>query len=1064
MPKFEWVKKVLLLGSGAIKIGEAGEFDYSGSQAIKALREEGIEVVLVNPNIATIQTDERFVDKVYFLPVKPKFVEEVIKKERPDGILLGFGGQTALNCGVELHEAGILEKYDVEVLGTGIETIELASNREKFRNLMRSHDIPVLPSGAARNVREALEIAEQIGYPVMIRVAYTLGGKGTGVARDESELRSLVTRGLVQSRIGQVLVEKYVGKWKEIEYEIMRDRADNCISICNMENVDPMGIHTGDSIVVAPSQTLTNREYHILRELCFRVVRALGVIGECNVQLALNPRTEEFYVIEVNPRLSRSSALASKATGYPIAYIAAKLAIGYTLPELLNKITRVTTACFEPALDYVVVKIPRWDFHKFRKVSRRIGTQMKSVGEVMAIARSFEEAIQKAVRMLDIGRELTDVDDLPNDSTTIEAELSNPTDMRLFFLMKALKCGFSIERVSELTGIDKWFLSKLKRILEVEEKLKRESLSRELLLLAKRFGFSDRKIAQLKQMSEMEVRELRKMWGIVPRVKQIDSLAAEWEAKTNYLYLTYNASEDDIEFLRRQRKVIVLGSGCYRIGSSVEFDWCCVNLAWSLRELGCDEVIMVNYNPETVSTDYDVNDKLYFEELTFERVLDIVEKESPCKVVVSVGGQIPNKLALRLASAGVELLGTPAESIDIAEDRSKFSSLLKTLKIPQPPWCEAKDLEEVKRFVNQVGYPVLLRPSYVLSGEAMRVAFDERELEEYLKLATRISREHPVVVSKFIPGAREVEVDAVADGNRTYIGAIIEHVENAGVHSGDATMSIPTLTISETTKNKLREYTRKIAKALGIIGPFNIQYLIKDDEVLVIECNLRASRSMPFVSKGTGVNLMKLSARALLGGDVPEAEGIPKGFVVKRPYFSFMRLDGADPVLGVEMVSTGEVACFGDDFHGALLLAFSASEMEPPSPGEGILVSVGDEKIKLEIVPLVKKLYELGYKIYATPHTGEVLETNGIEVKIVSNVSPDSQSNVLDLIESRTLGLVVNIPPPNECSSSIAYDEYLIRRKAVEFNIPLITNLELLRALVDSLTNSSSFVYFRATK
>ncbi|MFB0544069.1 MAG: carbamoyl-phosphate synthase (glutamine-hydrolyzing) large subunit, partial [Candidatus Bathyarchaeia archaeon] len=826
MPKLDQIRKVMILGSGAIKIGEAGEFDYSGAQAIKALKEEGVEVILVNPNIATIQTDERFVDKVYFIPITPEFAEEVIKEERPDGILLGFGGQTALNCGVELDERGTLSKYGVEVLGTGIESIRIADDRDRFRETMLRNDIPIPRSGKANSVEEAVKVAERIGYPVMMRVSYTLGGRGTGVAGDERDLRYLAWRGLAQSRIGQVLVEEYLGKWKEVEYEVMRDRADNCTIVCNMENFDPMGIHTGESIVVAPSQTMTNREYQALRLMSFKVIRALGIVGECNMQFALDPRGEEFKVIEVNSRLSRSSALASKATGYPIAYIAAKLAIGYTLPELVNKVTGVTTACFEPAIDYVVVKIPRWDFQKFRRVDREIGTQMKSVGEVMAVGRNFKEAIQKAVRMLDIGRELTD-DGGEEEEAKILYMLKHPTDERLFYIIKALRRGMNPEEIYPLTGIDPWFLYELKEIVEFHESLEKEPLSPELLRESKQRGFSDRKIGALAGMGEEGVREMRRAFGICPVVKQIDTVAAEWPAITNYLYITYNGDEDDIEF-RPGKGVIVLGSGCYRIGSSVEFDWCCVNTAWALKERGIEEVVMVNYNPETFSTDYDVLDKLYFEELTLERVLDIVEKESPMGVVVGVGGQIPNNLALGLAGNGVTLLGTSAEDIDRAEDRSKFSKLLDELGVKQPPWSRLEDIESAKAFAREIGYPVLIRPSYVLSGSAMRVVFDEEQLEEALRNAAKVSKEYPVVVSKFITGAREVEVDAVSDGENVFIGAIIEHVENAGVHSGDATMSIPPLSLSEEVKEELRHSARRIARSLRIRGPFNIQYLVKD--------------------------------------------------------------------------------------------------------------------------------------------------------------------------------------------------------------------------------------------
>ncbi len=1023
MPKLEGIKKVLILGSGAIKIGEAGEFDYSGAQAIKALKEEGIKVILVNPNVATIQTDEKFVDKVYFLPITPEFVEKVIEEEKPDGILLTFGGQTALNCGVELFERGVYEKYKVKVLGTSVEAIENASNREKFKEILTKNDIPVPKSGKANSLEEAIKVAREIGYPVMVRVAYTLGGQGTGVAYDESQLIEIVSRGLAHSRIKQVLIEEYLGKWKEVEYEVMRDCDDNCIIVCNMENFDPMGIHTGDSIVVAPSQTLTNREYHLLRSVSFKVVRALKIVGECNIQFALNPNSEEFRVIEVNPRLSRSSALASKATGYPIAYIAAKLSLGYTLPELINKVTGITTACFEPALDYVVVKIPRWDFQKFKKVSRRIGTQMKSVGEVMAIGRRFEEALQKAVRMLDLGKELTDTEDLSDDLEKIREELENPTDQRLFYIVKAIQKGIEIEEINKLTGIDKWFLYKIKGIVEAERNFKK--LDRENLKEMKRLGFSDRKIAQILGMDEKEIRKIRKSLGIIPVVKQIDTLAAEWPAQTNYLYITYNGEKDDIEFPNKT-KAIVLGSGCYRIGSSVEFDWCCVNMAWALKKK-IEEVIMINYNPETVSTDFDVLDKLYFEELTLERVLDIVEKENPLGLVVCVGGQIANSLAPKLASENVKIIGASAESIDRAEDRAKFSSLLNELRIPQPEWCKAESIEKVKEFAKEVGYPVLIRPSYVLSGSAMKVARNEREIEEYLQLASKVSREYPVVVSKFIEGAREVEVDGVCDGENVFIGAIIEHVEQAGVHSGDATMSIPAISLKEDVKRKIRTYTKNIARKLRIVGPFNIQFLVKDGEAYVIECNLRASRSMPFVSKTLGINLMELSAMAILGEEIPDGEKVPKRYGVKSPQFSFMRLERADPILSVEMVSTGEVACFGKSFEEAFIKSLIASGFNIPKAGDKVLL-ISTNSFGIEIG---RMLENKGFEVFVPQEIYQNFKNSSLNVKEV-------RENIINYLANKEVKMVINVPAEENDL------EYHLRRKAVEFGIPLITNFNLL--------------------
>ncbi|MCP8309307.1 MAG: carbamoyl-phosphate synthase (glutamine-hydrolyzing) large subunit [archaeon] len=1054
MPKFEWIKKVLILGSGAIKIGEAGEFDYSGAQAIKALKEEEIKVILVNPNIATIQTDKKFVDMVYFLPINPEFVEKIIEKERPDGILLGFGGQTALNCGVELAENGILEKYNVKVLGTGIEAIKIADDRNFFRETMIENGIPIPRSKKANSIDEAIQVADEIGYPVMIRVAYTLGGQGSGVAHNREELAEIVARGLVHSRIKQVLIEEYLGKWKEVEYEVMRDCEDNCIIVCNMENFDPMGIHTGDSIVIAPSQTLTNREYHILRMASFKVIRSLGIIGECNIQFAIDPNSEQFRVIEVNSRLSRSSALASKATGYPIAYIAAKLAIGYTLPELMNKVTGVTTACFEPALDYVVVKIPRWDFQKFKHVSRRIGTQMKSVGEVMAIGRTFEEALQKAVRMLDIDKELTDVDDLEVGGEDIfaiemiEHKLENPTDKRIFYIVKALQSGIDVKRISELTGIDPWFLNKIKGIVDFQELLKK-NLNPENIKRAKQLGFSDGKIGSIVGKSEAEIRKTRKSLGILPVIKQIDTLAAEWPATTNYLYLTYNGYIDDIEILRRS-KVVVLGSGCYRIGSSVEFDWCCVNMAWALKEKSIEEVIMINYNPETVSTDYDVLDKLYFEELTLERVLDIVEKEKPEGIVVSVGGQIPNNLAMKLVNNGVKILGTAAEDIDRAEDRSKFSTILDELGIKQPEWSKLETIEKAKEFADKINYPVLVRPSYVLSGSAMNVAFDEKQLEDYLSRATKVSKEYPVVISKFITYAKEVEVDGVCDGENVFIGAIIEHVENAGIHSGDATMCIPSINIPNDVKDRIRDYTRRIARRLDIKGPFNIQYIVKDEEVYVIECNLRASRSMPFVSKTTGINLMDVAANAILRRKIKDGEASADKSSVKVPQFSFMRLEGADPITGVEMVSTGEVACFGESFEDAFLKALVAGGLSVPKKGDSILITVGG--YKESIISIAKKFLEKEFQIYATEHTAEALIKNDIKCEVLHKVSEGKQPNILDYLINQKIKLVINVLKLEGSSSLKALDDdYIIRRKAVEFGIPVITNLELTDALANAI-------------
>ncbi len=1064
MPKFDWIKKVLVLGSGAIKIGEAAEFDYSGSQCLKALREEGIETVLINPNIATIQTDPRLSGKVYLLPVTPKYVEKVIQKEKPDGILLGFGGQTALNCGIELVKSGVLEKYDVKVLGTPIEAIEDTGDRERFRQVMLKANVPPLKSKAATTVGQALEIANQIGYPVIVRVAYTLGGKGAGVARNPWELRDIVTRGLAQSRITQVLVEEYVGHWKELEYEVMRDYADNCLIVCNMENLDPMGVHTGDSIVIAPSQTLSNREYHLMRSAAINAIRSLGIIGECNIQWAAHQKSEEFRVIEVNSRMSRSSALASKVTGYPLAYIATKLSIGYLLPELINKVTEVTTACFEPALDYVTIKIPRWDLQKFQNADRHIGPQMRSVGEVMAIGRCLEEALQKAVRMLDIGRKglVCNEEDLEHESAEkIKDLLANPTDERLYKIVKALKMGISIEEIYNLSGVDPFFLNKIKNIIDMERQLcsirLTDSDAREIVREAKRVGFSDEQIAFCQKTSESEIRKFRKDAGIIPAIKQIDTLAAEWPAKTNYLYLTYGGDEDDIELSNDKSKVVVLGSGVFRIGSSVEFDWCGVNTIWALKKNGIQEAIMVNYNPETVSTDYDISDKLYFEELTTERILDIYEKENPLGIVASVGGQIPNNLALKLASSGVKLLGTSAEDIDVAEDRSKFSALLDELDIPQPRWSKLKSINAAKRFAETIGYPVIVRPSYVLSGSAMRVAYNELALENFLKLAAKVSRDQPVVISKFVNKAKEVEVDGVYDGETCLIGSIMEHVENAGVHSGDATMSIPPHTLPSEVQKKIEDATQKIVKALKIKGPYNIQYLVKEGEVYVIECNLRASRSMPFVSKTRGINLIELATLAMLDKKfeaVLKTCGLPlpNHFGVKVPQFSFMRLSGADPVLGVEMLSTGEVACLGENFDDAFSKAMQAAEFRIPPKGGSVLITVGGEEPKRRVVPLAKTFEEMGFKIYATEHTAEVLQASRIKrVSVLSKVKESTENpNILDYLQNQKIDLVINIPMANKQRnySEILTDGYIIRRQAVEFNVPVVTNLELASALV----------------
>jgi len=1066
MAQFKHIRKVLVLGSGAIKIGEAAEFDYSGSQCLKALQEKDIETVLINPNIATIQTDPRLAGKVYLLPVTPEYVEKIIAKEKPDGILLGFGGQTALNCGVQLAEKGVFEKYNVKVLGTPIKAIEETEDRELFRKAMVRVNIPTPKSKSATSVEAAVKIANEIGYPIIVRVAYTLGGRGCGVAHSNHELRKIVGRALAQSMISQVLIEEYVGHWKEVEYEVMRDYADNCLTICNMENFDPMGVHTGDSIVVAPSQTLSNREYHLLRSASIKVIKNLGIVGECNIQWALHPESEEIRVIEVNARMSRSSALASKATGYPLAYIAAKLAIGYLLHELVNKVTGITTACFEPALDYLVIKIPRWDLQKFRNVDSHIGPQMKSVGEVMAIGRCFEEALQKAVRMLDVGKiglVCNLEDDEPESVETIKDILVNPTDERLFKVAKAIKMGISIEEIYQLSGIDPFFLYKIENIVRIEEKLKSLNLNDKettsVVKQAKRIGFSDKQIAVCLKTDEMTVRTLRKKANVVPVVKQIDTLAAEWPAKTNYLYLTYGGDEDDIKFGSGKKKIIVLGAGVFRIGSSVEFDWCGVNTIWALKKHGIQEAIMVNYNPETVSTDYDISDKLYFEELTLERILDIYDKENPLGVITSVGGQIPNSLALKLATSGVKIVGTSGESVDRAEDRSKFSALLDWLEIPQPTWSKMTTTEDARKFAEKIEYPVLIRPSYVLSGSAMRVAYTEEELNNYLELAAKVSREHPVVISKFMLGAKEVEVDGVSDGEELLIGAIIEHVENAGVHSGDATMSIPPQTLPFDVVKTIENYTDKIVKALQVKGLFNVQYLVKDDVVYVIECNLRASRSMPYVSKTRGVNLIELATLAVLGKKFREIEATQPPpilhFGVKVPQFSFMRLSGADPTLGVEMLSTGEVACLGENFADALLKALQSAEFKVPPIGGSVLITVGGEELKKKIIPLAATLRKMDFKIYATEHTAETLRNAGLNsITALHKIKEvDKKPNILEHLLERKIDLVINIPTTENRKEyeDALEDEYTIRRLAVEFNIPVVTNFELALTLTNIL-------------
>ena len=1022
-------KKVLLLGSGALKIGEAGEFDYSGSQAIKAFREEGIATVLVNPNIATIQTSESLAERVYFLPVTPQFVAQVIERERPDAIALGFGGQTALNCGLALSRNGTLDRFGVEVLGTPISTIEATEDRALFNAKLAEIDVAYPRSAAANTVEEAVRIARDLGYPVMARVAYALGGLGSGCCANEEELRTRAAKGLAHSP--QVLIEEYLVGWKEFEYEVVRDRFDNCIVVCNMENLDPMGIHTGESIVVAPSQTLTNREYHMLRELAIRTVRHLGVVGECNIQFAVEPRSSAYRVIEVNARLSRSSALASKATGYPLAFVAAKLGLGHALTGLPNAITGVTKSCFEPALDYVVVKAPRWDLQKFRGASHALGSSMKSVGEVMAIGRGFEEALQKALRMVGARAPAFGAEE-------IEKLLSNPTPERIYVALEALRRGWTLERIHSLSHIDPWFLQKLRRIVQV---------SKDDLLQAKRLGYSDSQLG-----FEEDVRLKREALGIVPCVKQIDTLAGEYPAQTNYLYLTYNGTEDDVPAGGLQNAVLVLGSGAYRIGSSVEFDWCGVNTVQALRRMGF-RTIMLNHNPETVSTDYNECDRLYFDEISLETVLEICRREKPLGVIVSVGGQVPNNLALQLAEAGVRVLGTPAASIDFAEDRHKFSRLLDQLGIAQPVWKELITEKDSLEFARSVGYPVLVRPSYVLSGAAMGVASNDGELASFLGRATEVSPLHPVVISKFMENARELEMDAVACHGELVVSAVSEHVENAGVHSGDATLVLPPQRTYLETVRRIRRISARIARALKIHGPFNIQFLAKANDVRVIECNLRASRSFPFVSKVMRVNFIELAAAVMMGRPVPVHNGssLDVDYVgVKAPQFSFMRLEGADPVLGVEMASTGEVGCLGDDFEEAFLKALLSVGFRLPITSA--LLSTGPIEDKAAFLESARTLRDMQVKLYATEGTQAFLAANGVEAELV-RWPTEPGPNVLERLARREVDLVINIPKSS--AEDELRNDYLIRRKAADFGIPLITNIQLAQRFVEALARKS---------
>ncbi|XP_058879649.1 CAD protein isoform X3 [Acipenser ruthenus] len=1051
--------KVLILGSGGLSIGQAGEFDYSGSQAIKALKEENVQTVLINPNIATVQTSKGLADKVYFLPITPEYVVQVIKNERPDGILLAFGGQTALNCGVQLTKLGILEKYKVQVLGTPVASIEMTEDRKIFVEKMEEINEHVAPSEAACSLEQALAAAERLGYPVLVRAAFALGGLGSGFADNKEELNSLVTQAFAHT--SQVLVDKSLKGWKEIEYEVVRDAYDNCITVCNMENVDPLGIHTGESIVVAPSQTLNDHEYNMLRSTAIKVIRHLGIVGECNIQYALNPESEQYFIIEVNARLSRSSALASKATGYPLAYVAAKLGLGIPLPELKNSVTNSTTANFEPSLDYCVVKVPRWDLSKFLRVSTKIGSSMKSVGEVMAIGRSFEEAFQKALRMVDENCVGFDHTIKPHS----DEELQTPTDKRIFVLAAALRAGYSVDRLYELTKINRWFLHKMKNITDhtnILETFREEEnkMLPEVLRKAKQLGFSDKQIAMAIQSTELAVRKLRHDWNILPVVKQIDTVAAEWPAQTNYLYLTYNGMEHDLDF--SEPHVMVIGSGVYRIGSSVEFDWCAVGCITELRKMGY-KTIMVNYNPETVSTDYDMCDRLYFDEISFETVMDIYELENPDGVILSMGGQLPNNIAMALHRQQCRILGTSPEFIDSAENRFKFSRMLDTIGISQPQWKELSELQSAKQFCEKVEYPCLVRPSYVLSGAAMNVAYSDSDLEKYLNSAVAVSKEHPVVISKFIQEAKEIDVDAIACDGHVIAIAISEHVENAGVHSGDATLVTPPQDINQKTMERIKAIVHAIGQELQVTGPFNLQLIAKDDQLKVIECNVRVSRSFPFVSKTLGVDLVALATQVIMGEEV-EPVGLMKGtgiVGVKVPQFSFSRLAGADVVLGVEMTSTGEVACFGENRYEAYLKAMLSTGFKIPK--KNILLSIGSYKNKSELLPTVQALESLGYNLYASLGTADYYTEHGVKVMAVDwpfeeeeNDSPlkEKQRNIMDYLEENHFDLVINLSMRNSGGrrlSSFVTKGYRTRRLAVDYSVPLIIDIKCTKLFVQAL-------------
>ena len=1060
----ENIKKVLLLGSGALKIGEAGEFDYSGSQALKALKEEGIETILINPNIATVQTSEGVADQIYFLPVTPYFVEKVIQKEKPEGIMLAFGGQTALNCGVALYKEGILEKYNVKVLGTPVQAIMDTEDRELFVQKLNEINVKTIKSEAVENAEDARRAAKELGYPVIVRAAYALGGLGSGFCDNEQQLDVLVEKAFSFSP--QVLVEKSLRGWKEVEYEVVRDRFDNCITVCNMENFDPLGIHTGESIVIAPSQTLTNKEYHKLRELAIRIIRHIGIVGECNVQYAFDPESEDYRVIEVNARLSRSSALASKATGYPLAFVAAKLGLGYGLFDLKNSVTKTTSAFFEPALDYVVCKIPRWDLGKFHGVDKELGSSMKSVGEVMAIGRTFEEAIQKGLRMIGQGMHGF-VENKELVISDIDKALREPTDKRIFVISKAFRAGYTIDQVHELTKIDKWFLQKLMNIMKTSEELHSwgnnhkqiADLPNELLRKAKVQGFSDFQIARaIGYEGDMEdgilyIRKHRKEAGILPVVKQIDTLAAEYPAQTNYLYLTYSGVANDVRYLGDHKSIVVLGSGAYRIGSSVEFDWCGVQALNTIRKEGWRSV-MINYNPETVSTDYDMCDRLYFDELTFERVMDILELENPHGVIVSTGGQIPNNLALRLDAQKINILGTSAKSIDNAEDREKFSAMLDRIGVDQPRWRELTSMDDIQEFVEEVGFPVLVRPSYVLSGAAMNVCSNQEELERFLKLAANVSKKHPVVVSQFIEHAKEVEMDAVAQNGEIVAYAISEHIEFAGVHSGDATIQFPPQKLYVETVRRIKRISREIAKALNISGPFNIQYLARDNDIKVIECNLRASRSFPFVSKVLKINFIELATKVMLGLPVekPEKNLFELDYVgIKASQFSFNRLQKADPVLGVDMASTGEVGCIGMDTSCAVLKAMLSVGYRIPK--KNILLSTGTMKQKADMMDAARMLVNKGYKLFATGGTHKTLAENGIESTHVYWPSEEGHPQALEMLHRKEIDMVVNIP--KNLTAGELSNGYKIRRAAIDLNIPLITNARLASAFINAFCTMS---------